>query len=64
MPGQPSSLTGDPHWGLCATCVHAVAVRSDKGSTFVQCARAKDDSRYRRYPLVPVIRCDGHATTA
>lgn len=47
-------------WGLCATCAQAVVITSDKGSTFVQCARAKDDPRYRRYPVVPVVRCEGH----
>lgn len=61
MPDQPVRPGADPRWGLCATCVHAVVITSDKGSMFAQCARAKDDPRYRRYPVVPVIRCEGHS---
>lgn len=49
-------------WGLCATCGHANVVANDRGSTFLQCGRAKDDPNYRRYPPVPVVRCDGHET--
>jgi len=49
-------------WGFCATCTHAIAISNDRGSTFVQCGRAKDDPNYRRYPSVPVGRCAGHET--
>mgnify|MGYP006285599195 FL=1 len=48
-------------WGLCATCVHARVIESDKGSAFVQCGLAKEDPRYRKYPHVPVVRCGGWA---
>ena len=47
-------------WGLCASCAHARVIESDRGSAFVQCGLAKDDPRYRRYPHVPVLRCEGH----
>ena len=50
-------------WGLCATCAHARAIESDKGSAFVQCGLAKEDPRYRKYPHVPVVQCSGWAPT-
>ena len=45
--------------GLCADCVHAQVVRSGKGSTFVMCGLSKTDSRFRKYPALPVLRCAG-----
>lgn len=47
-------------WGLCATCRHALVVRNDRGSTFVQCALARIDPRFAKYPPVPVMACTGH----
>jgi hypothetical protein len=49
-----------PAWaGLCATCGHARAISTGRGSTFVLCDRSKTDSRYRRYPILPVLTCTG-----
>jgi hypothetical protein len=47
-------------WGLCASCRHLVLIRSDRGSTFVQCGLSKTDPRFPRYPPLPVIVCGGH----
>ncbi len=47
-------------WGLCATCTHQVLVPTDRGTTFVQCALARTDQRFRKYPTVPVYGCGGH----
>ena len=47
------------HWGLCASCAHARVVPTDRAAEFVQCSLAKEDPRYRRYPMVPVRRCEG-----
>jgi len=47
-------------WGLCASCVHARVITSDRGAAFVQCGLAKVDPRYAKYPVVPVLRCEGH----
>ena len=47
-------------WGLCASCVHAIRITADRGSTFVQCALAKTDPRFPKYPRVPVLACDGY----
>ncbi len=46
--------------GLCASCVHLVAARSRR-SVFVRCALAGTDSRFARYPTLPVRECVGFA---
>jgi hypothetical protein len=49
-----------PDWGLCASCVHAKEIASDRGSRFVQCGLAATDPRFPRYPRTPVLACDGY----
>ena len=51
----------DPRVGLCSVCVHARTVVSGKGSTFWLCSLSRHDARYRKYPALPVLRCDGFA---
>jgi hypothetical protein len=46
--------------GLCARCMHARRVVSARGSTFWLCERAKTDSRFSKYPRLPVVACIGH----
>jgi len=46
--------------GLCATCRFAQVIRSDRGSEFLLCLRAKTDPRFRRYPPLPVRACQGY----
>jgi len=46
--------------GLCATCQHAKVLSSDRGSTFYRCGLSDTDPRFRRYPALPVIKCDGY----
>jgi hypothetical protein len=50
-----------PTVGLCATCVHARTVVSGRGSTFWLCGLSATDSRYARYPRLPVTHCSGFA---
>jgi len=50
----------DAREGLCGTCRHARVIMSDKGSRFLMCERAKTDPRYRRYPPLPVLSCQGY----
>ncbi len=50
-------------WGLCASCAHARVIASDRGAVFVQCALAKEDPRYPKYPVVPVRACEGYRQT-
>jgi hypothetical protein len=45
--------------GLCAQCLHARAVVTRRGSTFVLCEASSTDSRLERYPRLPVVRCHG-----
>ncbi len=49
----------DPAVGLCSACRYAQQVVSGRGSTFWLCGRARDDSRFRKYPPLPVSRCPG-----
>jgi hypothetical protein len=46
--------------GLCATCRHARVVHSSHGSTFYLCQLAEVDSRFDKYPRLPVLRCAGY----
>jgi hypothetical protein len=46
--------------GLCATCLFARVVESAKGSQFWLCRRSETDERFRKYPELPVIRCEGY----
>lgn len=48
------------HAGLCASCRHARDIESDRGSVFLLCGRSRYDSRYARYPALPVWRCKGY----
>jgi hypothetical protein len=48
-----------PTAGLCALCRHARQVTSARLSTFVRCALSATDSRFPKYPRLPVARCDG-----
>lgn len=54
MPG----VTPEPA-GLCATCVHAKVVVSDRGSTFLRCLLSANDPRFPKYPRLPVLECSG-----
>jgi hypothetical protein len=57
MPKEPAS--SDPSVGLCATCLHMRIVRSDRGSVFRQCLLSLEDSRFPKYPRLPVLECSG-----
>ena len=50
--------------GLCDSCVHQKLIRTTRGSTFSLCERSKTDSRYPKYPRVPVEQCPGHERRA
>ena len=49
----------DKQAGLCADCVNAQHVPSINGAVFVLCRLSKTDSRYRKYPALPVLSCAG-----
>jgi len=46
--------------GLCEHCRHARIVAS-KRSRFLRCGLSDADSRFVRYPALPVIVCGGFA---
>jgi hypothetical protein len=55
---EPSGARVDP--GLCGTCRHRREQRNARGSSFLRCALADRDPRFRRYPPLPVVTCSGH----
>jgi hypothetical protein len=50
--------------GLCATCVHARAIESDRGSRFYFCGLSRSDSSFAKYPRLPVVTCSGYVKKA
>ena len=49
----------DRRVGLCARCAHATRVPTPR-SEFWLCRLSAQDSRFERYPRLPVIACAGH----
>ncbi len=45
--------------GCCRTCRHA-ELKTTARSAFVWCRRSEADSRFSRYPRLPVIDCPGY----
>ena len=54
------SRTEEQDAGLCASCAHALVIRNDRGSRFYLCQLSATDPRFRKYPQLPVRRCDGY----
>jgi hypothetical protein len=50
--------------GLCGTCVHAIVRPTNRGTVYLRCGLAATDSRFPRYPRLPVVQCDGYAPGA
>jgi len=50
--------------GLCEHCRHADIVTSNRGATFYLCLLSLVDSRYPKYPTLPVLACEGYAARA
>ncbi len=46
--------------GLCVTCKYIRVVSSDRGSYFVMCNLARQDKKYDKYPILPVLSCNCH----
>ena len=58
---QPTAIQ-DP--GLCGDCVHGRRIQSDRGSVFYQCQLSFSDSRFEKYPRLPVLQCGGYEKQA
>jgi len=56
-PGIFSRLLADA--GLCRSCRHA-ELKTAENRVYVWCRRSKTDSRFSKYPRLPVIECPGH----
>jgi len=55
------SSTAEAHTiGLCATCIHVQRIQSDRGSLFFLCQLALTDHHFRKYPRLPVLKCEGY----
>jgi hypothetical protein len=50
--------------GLCQACRNLRVVNNQRGSTFYLCRLAERDSRFPKYPRLPVLACDGYEPTA
>jgi hypothetical protein len=58
---QPNSqLISASNLGLCADCVHARQIRSDRASIFLQCQLSFTDPLFAKYPRLPVLVCSGY----
>lgn len=51
---------GGPPPGLCGTCLHVRKVGNRSGSLFYLCERSRQDPRFGRYPVLPVLDCEGY----
>jgi len=49
--------------GLCADCVNARIVESDRGAVFWRCELSASDLRFPKYPRLPVRECSGYERT-
>jgi hypothetical protein len=45
--------------GLCQNCCHTRRMTSDS-STFLMCKLSFEDSRFAKYPRLPVLVCSGY----
>jgi len=62
---SPSGSTQNPpNAGLCADCAHARRIESERSSVFLLCELALTDSRFRKYPRLPVLSCHGYVNKA
>jgi hypothetical protein len=55
-----SQPTAGQNPGLCGECVHVRRIQSDRASVFYQCQLSFADSRFEKYPRLPVVNCSGY----
>jgi hypothetical protein len=58
---NPDGQVRSPDPGLCGNCEHVQPVTTARGSTFYLCRLSFVDSRFARYPALPVLTCSGFA---
>jgi hypothetical protein len=59
----PSEISG-VRPGLCEDCTQARRIESDRGSVFFLCQLSLIDSRFKKYPRLPVLSCAGYERDA
>ena len=57
---MPDGLTEKEKVGLCTSCLHVRKITSGKGSEFWMCRKSETDPAFRKYPVLPVLRCPGY----
>jgi hypothetical protein len=50
----------DDRAGLCADCKHAHVIETTRASRFYRCRLSETDTRFPRYPRLPVLACAGY----
>lgn len=48
--------------GLCATCRHARRIDTCRGPVYWMCRRSETESKFVKYPRLPVSACPGFET--
>ncbi len=61
MPSEPQHQAPQAHLGLCADCLHARLITSDRGSQFLFCQLSQFDPNFPKYPRLPVLQCSGYS---
>jgi hypothetical protein len=56
-PEDASEISRDV--GLCGACTFARRVENRRGSVFYHCGRSAEDTRFPKYPILPVLTCPG-----
>ena len=60
MASESDNTAKPPDPGLCQTCRYSRRIESDRGSTFIRCELSLEDSRFPKYPRLPVLACGGY----
>ena len=55
MPTEPEAA----RVGLCTWCASLRRVPSSRDQTYYLCERSLSEPRFRKYPILPVVRCPG-----
>jgi hypothetical protein len=53
-------MQSDATVGLCASCLHARVMRSDRESVFYLCELSRSNLHFPKYPRLPVLVCSGY----
>jgi len=45
---------------LCISCHHKREIHNKRGSIFLLCSKSKEDDRFAKYPVQPVVACQAY----